>query len=487
MAIKYRTQMSRKLVAAEVDNNFVEVKSGADTATTAAASAASNAVTALALATDALAAANASVQPTRLVGGVPLSSDVSLKTIGGVNIVGTGDIPAPGGATTVDELTDKETIDLPVINTPLEAALAAKTDLFTAVNLGTGTPTLNYDEHANRHTWWNGSSDALAYIDSTGAPNGAIWEIANIGSALLTMSGPDAGTGYTNIIYPGTIGYCMMTNEGVISGTLDPSGSAGVPVPVTISGTPEEGEVLTALWATGWAGTLQWRESGADIGGETSSTYTVQVGDDDVTVTAAALYYRPPTLTITAGGGASGSIAFNNISPLVDENLTDDYDDWMTAYGVWSHKDATSLLGGPTASGGQTLQGWTNWGGTPHLTTNVGDVETGGGGAGTIDGYTGFDDGGSLTGKLSFTAPADIAPHLIRVWWGSAADATTARLRATLSDGSYAEQTTTVTNGRRTTDITYNAATDGQYITIASENAGASYSTFLAIAYRATP
>jgi len=76
---------------------------------------------------------------------------------------------------------------------------------------------------------------------------------------------------------------------------------------VSISGIPAVGEVLTAvLTGTGGSGfTYQWTRDGVDIGGATSSTYTVQSGDAGATIRVVVTYTVIATglpETIVSGG-----------------------------------------------------------------------------------------------------------------------------------------------------------------------------------------
>jgi hypothetical protein len=78
---------------------------------------------------------------------------------------------------------------------------------------------------------------------------------------------------------------------------------------VSISGTPEVGQVLTAvLVGTGGSGfTYQWTRNGVDIGGATSSTYTVVLADEGTTIRVVVTYTVIDTglpETITSGGVA---------------------------------------------------------------------------------------------------------------------------------------------------------------------------------------
>lgn len=79
--------------------------------------------------------------------------------------------------------------------------------------------------------------------------------------------------------------------------------AASAPVNVvkpSIAGIPQTGVVLTAhegTWSPGGVFTYQWKNAGVDIGGETSKTYTVVVGDvgDKLSV----------VVTATNGAGAT--------------------------------------------------------------------------------------------------------------------------------------------------------------------------------------
>ena len=143
-----------------------------------------------------------------------------------------------------------------------------------AVALGTGSSTLTSAANGNRHNYWTGSSVANLTLSATGAGIGDIIEIANDGSAVITMLGVTAATGYINTISPGVIGGAEYTG-----GTWKSVTPSLASVIASVSGTASVGSVLTCTPAANWTGTFQWTNDGANIAAATASTYTLVAGD----------------------------------------------------------------------------------------------------------------------------------------------------------------------------------------------------------------
>ena len=105
--------------------------------------------------------------------------------------------------------------------------------------------------------------------------------------------------------------------ESAIRSAFDLGYGASALYAVSISGTPAVGEVLTAaLTGAGGSGfAYQWTRDGVDIGGATSSTYTVLLADDGTTIRVKVTYTVIATglpETITSGGVAIPS-AFSRL------------------------------------------------------------------------------------------------------------------------------------------------------------------------------
>lgn len=105
---------------------------------------------------------------------------------------------------------------------------------------------------------------------------------------------------------------------------------AGVsaPSPVSITGTAEVGEVLTALLAPGWSVTgYQWTRDGSDISGSTDSTYTLVSADasTNVSVRVTGLSYSATAVAVAAEAGAfdlTGLVAWYDLSDASDSHAS---------------------------------------------------------------------------------------------------------------------------------------------------------------------
>lgn len=114
--ITHRVGNASNLTAQQVDDNFDGV----------------NADAAAAIAAAAAAAALAGTKQATLVSGT------NIKTVGGVSLLGSGDVPG-GGVSTYAALTDAATAALPTTNGPLAAALALLATLASPALSGTPT------------------------------------------------------------------------------------------------------------------------------------------------------------------------------------------------------------------------------------------------------------------------------------------------------------------------------------------------------------
>ena len=109
------------------------------------------------------------------------------------------------------------------------------------------------------------------------------------------------------------------TNESVTSAGLGPVANVNdAPTgSVTISGTPTEDQTLTAsntLADEDGLGviTYQWQRDGVDIGGATTSTYTLTQADVGTTITVVASY--------TEGEGTAESVSSSGVGPVANVN-----------------------------------------------------------------------------------------------------------------------------------------------------------------------
>ena len=103
----------------------------------------------------------------------------------------------------------------------------------------------------------------------------------------------------------------MVNILGVYGGTLPPSTTPVNTVAPVISGTPEQGETLTATpgtWTNAGAITGEWLVNGASIG-ETGTTYVVGALTDGDLIT-----YRESTGGVTA---TSSALTFSSSTAVV--------------------------------------------------------------------------------------------------------------------------------------------------------------------------
>jgi hypothetical protein len=111
--------------------------------------------------------------------------------------------------------------------------------------------------------------------------------------------------------------FYYLLRRGVIGGGGSAAGPTNTVAPV-ISGTAERGETLTSTTGT-WTGTgtisyaYQWKRSGADISGATSSTYVLVAADDNAFITC--------NVTATDDTGSRSKLS-NSLGPVLAAPLS---------------------------------------------------------------------------------------------------------------------------------------------------------------------
>lgn len=232
-------------------NNLSEVTSQATARTNLGLGNVNNTSDALKPVSDAtLLALNAKVPTSRQVGGQNLNTDVPLKTVAGVNIVGTGDVAVA----------------------PLNAP----------ADLGTGGSTLTASVNADRYNFWRGAADAVLATNTTGATRGMMITISHEGTGGVLTLGATAPAGYKSTLGIGEVG--QIVYNGTAWQSAIPA-SGGTSTIAAESGSSAVGSTLTCTPAAGWTGTFQWRRAGADIGGATASTYVLVSADAGLAIT----------------------------------------------------------------------------------------------------------------------------------------------------------------------------------------------------------
>lgn len=101
-----------------------------------------------------------------------------------------------GGASAFTDLTDKATADLPVINTPLQNALASKAVAYAPVTL-TGNTTLTRAAHYNRQIIVTTAGSVTLTATGTDAIAGDFISVDVVGGGSATLAGVTGQSGYT--------------------------------------------------------------------------------------------------------------------------------------------------------------------------------------------------------------------------------------------------------------------------------------------------
>ena len=164
------------------------------------------------------------------------------------------------------------------------------------------------------------ASNTLADEDGLGAISYQ-WQrdgvdIGGATATTYTLTQTDVGTTIT-VVASYTDG--QGTNESVTSAGVGPVANVNdAPTgAVTISGTPTEDQMLTAVNTLAdedglGAISYQWQRDGVDIGGATASTYTLTQADVGTTITVVASY--------TDGQGTNESVTSAGVGPVANVN-----------------------------------------------------------------------------------------------------------------------------------------------------------------------
>ena len=196
----------------------------------------------------------------------------------------------------------------------------AGSTLFCSTGTWTGTPIIVYTYH------WEKNNSSIS---------GAT------GSTYTPVEGDAASTITCKVTATNSGGSAVATSNGIVVTTIP----ANITPPnVTGEGTP--GQTLTS--GTGaWSGyptptyAYQWRADGANISGQTTSTYVVQAGDVgkviicQVTATnsAGSMVAISNGITITA---APGQVPVNTVAPVITGGTTVGETLTLTSEGTWT-------------------------------------------------------------------------------------------------------------------------------------------------------
>ncbi len=166
------------------------------------------------------------------------------------------------------------------------------------------------------------------YSASTGATLASGVTAANIGNTLTLTHATDvpAATYYVAVTESGKTESARLA---LTVGAYVPTSLTGT---VTISGTPQYGQTLTATYNAGNnTGNLsyQWKRNGNDITGATTNTYTIVQTDIDQILTCEVTstlhtgsVSSDATATIERADGPTGIATISNTSPRIGDTLT---------------------------------------------------------------------------------------------------------------------------------------------------------------------
>ena len=269
-----------------------------------------------------------------------LIAGTTIKTIGGVSPLGSGDIPFPvvtpssigavsatlvGAVNGVSSLDATGKVPLSQIPTAILGAMSYQGAWNAALNIpalasGAGTKGNYYSVSVSGTTTidtisqWN-KGDHIAF-------NGAVWEkFDGTAAAVSSVAGKTGAVALTSadLTDGSTLGRQLFTASSQASAqTLlgVSAGGGGAGVSVTISGTRTVGSVLTASLPAGWsAASWVWTRTSAAgvsyvISGETSAAYTVKDFDQGFTLTPTAVnlsYVGQTGASVSATAGTSAA------------------------------------------------------------------------------------------------------------------------------------------------------------------------------------
>jgi hypothetical protein len=256
-----------------------------------------------------------------LVGKQPtLVSGSNLKTVGGVTLLGSGDIPivatltdATGAAKGVVQLAG----DLGgTAAAPTVPALATKATVQVPVPLSSAT-VLTLATHGNRALYFSGATATL----TVGTDAVGLW-LADDSIELHELVG---SAGHATVVFAD--GKTVVSSQTAMVGGVrkgadswdvivtSPVASAGS-VPVTVTGSPTNGSVLTATGVAGWALTGNWTRNGTviastsgSINGSTTTYTTVSAdGGTVVTWTPTNLAFIAPGISVAVSAVVPGQV-----------------------------------------------------------------------------------------------------------------------------------------------------------------------------------
>jgi len=195
----------------------------------------------------------------------------------------------------------------------------------------------------------NGGSTILSYT-ATSSPGGLTGTVTQSGSGNITVTGLTIDTSYTFRV--------TATN---IIGTGSPSASSNSitaysapfnTVAPVVSGTATVGQILSTTNGT-WLGsspityTYQWQRSASNIGGATSSTYTLVASDAENTIRCVV------TGTNIYGNSSEISNSTSTVAPIVPDAPI------IGTATPTSLTTATVAFTAPTSNGGSIIQSYT--------------------------------------------------------------------------------------------------------------------------------
>lgn len=480
-----------------LDGRVTTAQTAATNAGTAAATAQSAATTAASTASSAQTTANAAAPQTRRVGGSALTADVPLKSIGGISVVGVGDIPieGPGGITPITyssviplDSVDGKDMGLHVLsgsdNFTIAGAPAPVNNGSCLVSVqlaGTFVPTFaaGISQQGDTFTAQDGRVYELGFVKR---PAGPIVVITKTGFVNSSLPLPGVPTSLT-------AGSPTSTNIPLSWTAPAVDGSHGLP------GTYQaqyRNHVGPGAWAN-YGSPVTHPTVTVDPGGLSASTsYDFQVKASNSSGDSA---YSSILNNVSTTAPAAGSIvAVETQWPTAVNLTTDGFQDWVMDSGTsaFHRKGDTNGNAVPDLIGitavNLTYPGWAH-DGTLNV-SNAGDSAIGPG-AHTASAF-GHDAVVAGDAKLQFSFPA-VGTIRHAFLWFQPDGSDTQTLRLTISDGSAPEQPIAVpsvgTDTPRLYTIAYKSS-GGGFLTASLETGSGlsthSYFMFGSAAYKSS-